>query len=422
MKNRVLKERKHSFYKMWLMIVITIITILMVPKIYAVTEVENIDEEVFKREYWQWHTRSTTDDMAYNGEHIEIKDNAITLYGYGQTSYKDFLYKKFSYTGKKIFKIIVDEKEASYHTLEGAGFIINSCIKENKISGYIMLYGQETIDIYRIDNVDVEELKTKSNMKISNYGTLIKSMVKQTSGIHKVIVETTPTYIKVTDNDQSMNITLDSTKHSGDSFGLIASYLQHSCSILSKIIFEKFELQIENYTIPVKTINMEEEPLAGANYQVKNNKGEVVRTGNSNTEGIFNMVGLQEGTYTINQISAPSGYKLNTNVITFKMTNEGKAINVDTGEEFEIVFINELISKQEEDKKDEENKEDNKDEINNQISNAIQNTTNTINQEEKLPDRLPQTGINSKLITVCIAFAVAIIYFAVKIRKYDYKE
>lgn len=412
MKNGVLKKIKHSIYKMWLLIVIIIITTVMTPRIYAQTEVEN-NEEVFKREYWQWHTRSTTDDMAYNGEHIEIKDNAITFYGYGQTSYKDFLYKKFSYTGKKIFKIIVDEKEASYHTLEGAGFIINSCIKENKISGYIMLYGQETIDIYRIDNVDVEELKTKSNMKISNYGTLIKSMVKQTSGIHKVIVETTPTYIKVTDNNQSMNITLDYTKHSGDSFGLIASYLQHSCSILSKIIFEKFELQIENYTIPVKTINPEEEALAGANYEVKDNKGEVVRTGISNTEGIFNMVGLQEGTYTVNQVNPPSGYKKTTNVITFKITNEGKAINVDTGGEFEIVFINEPLSKEEEPK--------------NEIDNTIQNTTNIINitnttNQEKLPDRLPQTGIGSKLITVCIAFATAIIYFAVKIRKYDYKE
>lgn len=409
MKNRVLKERKDSFYKMWLMIVITIITTLIAPKIYAVTEVENIDEEVFKRDYWEWHTRTTTNDKAYNGEHIAINDNAITFYGYGVTSYKDFLYKEFSHTGKKIFKIVVDEKAASYHTLEGAGFIINSSIKENKISGYIMLYGQKTIDIYRIDNIDVEQLKTKSNMKISNYGTLIKSMAKKTSGIHNVIVETTPTYIKVTDNDQTMDIALDATKHSGDSFGLIASYLQHDCKILSKIIFEKFELQIENYTIPVKTINLEEEPLAGANYEVKDDKGEVVRTGTSNTEGIFNMVGLQEGTYTVNQVNPPSGYKKNTNVITFKMTNEGKAINVDTGEEFEIVFINEPLPKEE---------------PKNEIDNTIQNTTNTTNitNQEKLPDRLPQTGIGSKLITVCIAFAIAIIYFAVKIRKYDYKE
>lgn len=408
MKDRM---QKSKFKKLSIMLVIIFLFISTIGNVQASnnTNQENyIIEEVFDKDYWDWHTRTTINDKAYNGEHIKISDNNITFYGYGQDSYKDFLYKEFSYTGKKTFRIKVDEKAASYHTLEGAGFLINSKIKDDKISGYVLLYTQRTIDIYRINNVNLEQFKTTKNMKLSNYGQLVKSMAKNTSGIHNVIVETTPTYIKVTDNNQSMKVDLDSTKHTGDSFGLISSYLQHDCSILSTIIFEKFELEIENYTIPVKTINQEEKPLAGASYEIKNDSGEVVRTGSSNTEGIFNMVGLQEGIYTIKQVSAPSGYQLNTNVITFKVTNEGKAIDIDTGEEFEIVFMNEPIPKE----------EDKKEETKNEIDNTIQNTTN----QEKLPDRLPQTGMNLKMVTIFIIFIIAIIYFAIKIRKYDDKE
>lgn len=405
MSNKIQKKNKKSIYQILITMIVAAIIIFLAPVVQADTEIKDIDQDIFNRDYWEWHTRTTTKDKAYNGEHIQIKDNAITFYGYGQTSYKDLLYKEFSYAGKKIFRIIVDEKKPDYHTLEGAGFLINSKIKDNKISGYIVLYGEKTINVYRIDNVNLNEFKTKKNMRVSNYGKLIKSMNKKTSGIHNVVVEASPTYIKVTDNDQIMNIDLDSSKHVGDSFGLIVSYTQHDCSSLSRIIFEEFKLQIENYKIPVKTIDPEQNPLSGASYEVKNEEGEVLQKGTSTSEGIFVMEGLQEGIYTVSQTSAPSGYKPNTKVIKFKVTNEGKAIDTDTGEEIEIVFINELIPKKEEN--------------NNTVQNTIENT---VKPDEDLPDRLPQTGVDPIIITFCITFATAIIYFAIKIKKYDFKE
>lgn len=409
MSNKIQKKNKKSIYQILITMIVASFIIFLAPVVQADTEIKDIDQDIFNRDYWEWHTRTTTNDKAYNGEHIQIKDNAITFYGYGQTSYKDLLYKEFSYAGKKTFRIIVDEKAASYHTLEGAGFLINSAIKDGKLSGYAILYAEKTINVYRIDDVNLNEFKTKKNMKVSNYGTLVKSMNKKTSGIHNVIVETTPTYIKVTDNDQIMNIDLDPSKHVGDSFGLISSYLQHDCKILTKIVFEKFEIEIENYTIPVKTMDLEERPLSGASYEVKNEEGKVLQKGTSTSEGIFAMEGLQEGIYTVNQTSAPSGYKPNTKVIKFKVTNEGKAIDTDTGEEIEIVFINELIPKKEEN--------------NNTVQNTIENTVvNTVKPDEDLPDRLPQTGVDPIIITFCITFAIAIMYFAIKIKKYDFKE
>lgn len=398
-KNNILKSLK----------ILTIIAIIIFTIGISKTQATYNIEDVFNREYWEWHTRTTTDDKAYNGEHIQISGNKIIFYGYGVNSYKDFLYKEFNYTGKKIFKIIVDESQASYHTLEGAGFLVNSIIKDNKISGYVILYAEKTIDIYRIDDLDLQTFKTAANAKVSTYGTLVKSIEKQTSGIHNVVVEATPTKITVTDNEQTTNVNLDYSKHVGNSFGLIASYVQHDCEILSKIIFEKLEIGTEDYyIIPVETVNKEEQKLSGAKYEVKNQNGEVVISGTSNSNGIYNMEELQEGEYTITQTTAPTGYILNKDVIKFKVTKQGKVVDVNTNQEIKIKFVNE--------------KEKVIIETNNTINNNISNTVIKENPDNtNLQAKLPQTGENVILPILLGICTIAIIYFAIKIRKYSGK-
>lgn len=405
-----MQKTKNNILKILTIIAIIIFAIGINAKVQATYNIE----DVFKREYWEWHTRTTTDDQAYNGEHIKILDNQIIFYGYGVNSYKDFLYKEFNYTGKKIFKIIVDESKASYHTLEGAGFLINSTIKDNKISGYVLLYGEKTIDLYRIDGINLQTFKTAANSKVSTYGTLVKSVNKQTSGIHNVVVEATPTNITITDNEQTTSINLDYSKHVGNSFGLISSYVQHNCSILSTIIFEKLEIAIENYTIPVETVDKdnEEQKLSGAKYEVKNEEAEVVMQGSSNSEGIFNITGLPEGNYTINQTSAPSGYILNENVVEFKINNEGKSVDITTNEEIKLKFENEKIQN------DNENNTINNN-TNNNIDNTVVNTKKPDNTT--LQTNLPKTGESIVTIALIIVGIAAITYFAIKIRKYSEK-
>lgn len=405
-----MQKTKNNILKILTIIAIIIFAIGINAKVQATYNIE----DVFKREYWEWHTRTTTDDQAYNGEHIKILDNKIIFYGYGVNSYKDFLYKEFNYTGKKIFKIIVDESKASYHTLEGAGFLINSTIKDNKISGYVLLYGEKTIDLYRIDGINLQTFKTAANSKVSTYGTLVKSINKQTSGIHNVIVEATPTNITIIDNEQTTSINLDYSKHVGNSFGLISSYVQHNCSILSTIIFEKLEIAIENYTIPVETVDKdnEEQKLSGAKYEVKNEEAEVVMQGSSNSEGIFNITGLPEGNYTINQTSAPSGYILNENVVEFKINNEGKSVDITTNEEIKLKFENEKIQN------DNENNTINNN-TNNNIENTIVNTKKPDNTT--LQTNLPKTGEGIVTIAFIIVGIALVTYFAIKIRKYSEK-
>lgn len=329
-------------------IIVGVFLIILSTSISKATDETVISKENWsdwqQESYWEWHTRNTTDDKAYNGKHIVIKNNVIDFYGYWKNSYKDFLYKEYTNPGKKIFKFRIDETKANYHTLDGAGFIFNASKVDNKLSGYIILFREKDICMYRIDNIDIETFETASEKKVSDYGELIKSINKTNSTIHDLTVEATPTNIKVTEAEQEiLNVDLDYSKHSGESFGLISSYLQHACSQLSKIEFSQIELTLEDYKISVINTDLKGNSIANGTFQLKDEKGTIIKEGKADEKGIFDITGIKPGTYTIQQKVAPSTYVLNDNIYKFKITNDGKILDVENDKEIDLIIKNDQL-------------------------------------------------------------------------------
>lgn len=301
-------------------------------------------DEWQKNEYWEWHTRETTDDKAYNGTHIVIENNVIDFYGYWKNSYKDFLYKEYTNPGKKIFKFRIDETKASYHTLDGAGFMFNANKVDNKLSGYILLFREKDICIYKINNVDIEKFETASKKTIADYGELITSKKKNDNVIHDLIVEATPTSIKVIESEEEIiNVELDYSKHVGESFGLISSYLQHACSILSKIQFSQLEIMVEDYEIEILNTDLKENPISNGTFQLKDEDGKIIKEEIANENGILKIKGILPGIYSIQQTNPPDTYILNNNIYNFKVTNDGKIIDIETEEEMKLIVKNEQL-------------------------------------------------------------------------------
>lgn len=341
MKGRKIQKK---LLKILILILITIIALSngIVQSTNSATESSENWDEWQKEDYWEWHTRTTTNDKAYNGNHIVINNNVIDFYGYGQNSYKDFLYKNYEKPGKKIFKFRIDESKANYHTLDGAGFIFNATKKNNKLSGYILLFRENDVCIYKIDNIDINTFETGLNATIATYGELIESKQKTASTTHDLIVEATPTNIKITEGENEiLNINLDYSEHVGESFGLISSYVQHDCSILSKIQFSEIEMIIEDYKILVLNTDMNNNPLQGGYFELKNESGNIVKEERTNENGIFYLEDLTEGIYTIQQKEPPSGYVLNDTIYKFKIINGGKVVDVDTAKEIDLIIKNE---------------------------------------------------------------------------------
>jgi len=301
-------------------------------------------KDYYNDEYWEWHTRVTTDDRAYNGNHIEITDS-IKFYGYWRNSYKDFLYKEYPYAGEKAFAFILDETRADYHTLDGAGFIFNAKQEDGKLSGYAILVNQTSIELYRMDDINIAKFEVTGNTTMRTYaGKPIATVNKGGVQLHKFIIKTSPTNVTVVDNEKEiLNVNLDYSKHSGESFGLIASYAQHDCSSLTQIEFSEFSLDLNNYVVPVLKVNENDEPLQGVEFQVKSESGEVVRKGITNEKGIFEIEGIQEGIYTLEETKAPSTYAFKSKSYKFKMTRDGKAVDIETGKEITLKIVNEAL-------------------------------------------------------------------------------
>ena len=409
------KKKLKLIYKIICVIMLIIFANLNFVMATETTVVDSNNWEDWQQyNYWEWHTRTTTDDKAYNGKHIVIQNDVIDFYGYWQNSYKDFLYKEYENPGKKIFKFIIDESKANYHTLDGAGFIFNATKENNQLSGYVLLFKEKTVNLYMIENVNINKFEITPNTTIDTYGKCIATGNKLNSQKHDIYIEATPTNIKVMENEKNiLNEKLDYTKHKGDSFGLISSYEQHSCSILSKIEFSQLKMKVEDYEIKIKNTDLEDNALQGGKFELKNEKGEVVKKGNTDKEGIFSIKGILPGEYTVQQTKEPNGYILNDTVYTFKVTEEGKIIDTKTNEEIEIIVKNKKIEKEDIENKNETNK----------IENTTKNENFNINrtQDTTISNKvIPKTGEKSYITKMIILF-IAILGIAIGfiLKKYE---
>ncbi len=95
--------------------------------------------------------------------------------------------------------------------------------------------------------------------------------------------------------------------------------------------------------VAVKRMSTDKTPLEGGSYVVKNTANQVVREGVSNKKGNFYIKDLEAGTYTVQETEAPAGYMLNDQVFTFKLTEDGKTVDVETNEEIQIEIISDIL-------------------------------------------------------------------------------
>lgn len=382
-------------------ILFLILIICLIPGIVVADTKDYFDED-----YWEWHTRTTTSDLAYTGKHIEINDNKIEFFGYGTTSYKDFLYKEYDFAGSKTFKVQLelDETKADYHTLDGAGFIFNAKKNNGKLTGDILVVNKEEIVLYRIENIDIEEFETTPNKiladykKDSNSTNILESVAKPETSIHKFTIKTTPENITVIDNEKEvLNYNLDYSKHVGNDFGLIVSYKQHSCGKLTKIEFSEFELEIKDYNIMIKNTDKKENPIEKSKFQILDSDGNVLKTMTTDDNGEIYLRGVSSGDYILKQVDVNDEYILNKEEIKFSVTSDGKVLDPKTKEEIDLHVINE---------KNEVIDNNKNDKVGNNYKENIKKEEQNKNKDEKenLPNKLPDAGkkIIIGLIILCI--------------------
>ena len=408
-----MKRKKTSKYTK-ILILFFIMSILVFTNAKASNDIEETKstEEWQQENYWEWHTRTTPEDNAYKGKHIDLQEDKVEFYGYGDVSYKDFLYKDDEKTGRKIFEFVIDGQNANYHTLDGAGIIFNAKKANNKLSGYILLFAETDVNLYKLENVDIETFETSKSKIVADYGELIKSVKKPNVTTHQLKIEVTPISVKVVDNDNELfSLDLDYNVHDGEGFGLISSYIQHSCDVLSKIKFSQLKITSEEYGLKLINTDVENKKISGGIFEIINESGKTVNEKTTNKNGMFYIAELEEGSYTVKQKKAPEGYQLNNTTYKIEVDSNGKVVISNTGKSTEVIVKNEKIKQ--------EVKDNN---VTNEIKDEnIQKPSNNVKKDDTISNKIIPNAGNKvvKAITIITVLGIAIIFLVIKLKEYE---
>ncbi|BBI31224.1 S-layer homology domain-containing protein [Cohnella abietis] len=199
--------------------------------------------------YDSWYNGSIPEVETADYNHVQIGNNgkSVTFYGYTAPAYKDFMLTDANPTGKKIITFDMDESKVNYHSMEGGGFLFNSKISsEGKLSGYVILYVEGSIKIYKLDGLDATKFHNESGNPLSSMSgpgvTLIGTYAKGASTQHSIKINATDTKLNMWDNGVQIIKDLALTTVYGDEFGPFVSYKSHGCGIISIFAFDNMKL------------------------------------------------------------------------------------------------------------------------------------------------------------------------------------
>ncbi|KTE92129.1 cell wall-binding repeat-containing protein [Desulfitobacterium hafniense] len=226
--------------------------------------------------------------IIYN-QHIIIKGNGsrVTFYGYAQNAYKDFILLPSESVAKKTIEFDMDLSKVSYHSMEGAGILLNSKIDAGKLYGYAILFtgavksddsediSKRKIRLFQINGVNVNDFYNKTGTSGGGFTTFseikeIGSGVAPADGnIHSLKLEITPSSVTLEDNGTKKldNIVLNTVSKAGNGFGFIASHIGHRCHMLSYFAITNVSISDEdNNSYPWPILDLSGIPGTGSVY------------------------------------------------------------------------------------------------------------------------------------------------------------
>lgn len=205
-----------------------------------------------------WYDGSVPQVETADYRHVQFTNNnkTVSFYGYTAPGYKDFMLTQGSPVGKKVITFDMDESKATYHSMEGGGFLFNSSIDgDGKLSGYAILYVEYGIKVYEIKDVDAvafhEERNAYELEQIDGVSLIQQFSKNGNTDLHAIKIVATDTQLNMWDNGNRMITNLALPQVHGNEFGPFVSYLPHGCEIISIFTYDNMKL----YSTTSKTLD-----------------------------------------------------------------------------------------------------------------------------------------------------------------------
>ena len=175
--------------------------------------------------------------------HIISDGNNIKMMGYGEVAYKDFLLVNDDSNSRKIFTFDIQRDQTDWHSMEGGGFLFNSSVTGNTLSGFCVLITQSGLKLIEITNADLNSFRNSTYQRVQNYGRLLKTYpISNPYAEHHIKIEVDKSSVSLWDSETLLidNYELPENDY-GYGYGPITSHESHGCWQQSFFTFSNIE-------------------------------------------------------------------------------------------------------------------------------------------------------------------------------------
>ena len=176
---------------------------------------------------------------------ITIDDKDIVMNGFNAEAYKDFLFKHDSDAKVKTFYFELVRDRTDWHSIEGAGFLFNTQIKDNTIEGYCILTTQSGLKLVRINPCNLDDFRDGRYNYVEHAGQLLTTVnIGDPYAVQSYVIRVSATAITVICNGEEVitNYVLP-VESASYGYGPIISHASHACYQLSYYTFSNIQMK-----------------------------------------------------------------------------------------------------------------------------------------------------------------------------------
>ncbi len=282
------------------------------PTVLNINKLDIINRQSIKDAELEIRDENCENVIELNGEPVRWKSNGQAHSIIGLTAGRNYCLKETK--APNDYKIINDE--IKFYIDEYGAVKINNHIQKNAT---VIMENEHKIYISKTDLTSGNEIEGAHLQLLDENNNVIEEWISSTEKYYIKAQLTTGTYkLKETIAPEGYVLSEEEIVFTVNKDGSITVNNEKAKDSLIIMTNDYTKVYISKQDITTK------EELPGAHLVLKNQDGDIVKDGDwvSTTEPHL-IEGLKEGTYTLTEITAPDGYQLNEETITFTVDKNG---------------------------------------------------------------------------------------------------
>lgn len=188
---------------------------------------------------WTEYDHPNYDIQPPYTKHIIYEEDNIKMAGYRYVPYKDFLLVPDNNDSQKLFTFDIQRDNTDWHSMNGGGFLFNTIVENDTISGYYVLITKNGLKLYSLDNINLNSFR---NSYIA--GTLLQTFpFSNVYDEHHITISADNHTLSLWDGEDIVIDNYELSKTFGNGYGPITSHASHGCSQRSYFTFANITMQ-----------------------------------------------------------------------------------------------------------------------------------------------------------------------------------